>query len=292
MTLRPADYGHGTRERKAAASAARSPAPTSSPPPFCCSNGGSTSPGRPAGGRGDCAAGADAVAAICPTYPLAGAAEEGRAASPSTAAVGKGGAACPSTAAVVGELAVCTTTLAPHRRQRPPRVEAAGRPPPGHTALRVASRPPPDHAAGLAPPPKRSRPDWVGAAYVIQRAALAMTAPFMFAVLSARAGELPDPRRALGVIQQMRLALLCTDDAPGEDSANGTGTALWTQATESSTASLHAAQMAFSDPLLAWPPPLETVPPTREITDELAREWWRRRVRRFIPDAAWARLVR
>ena len=53
---------------------------------------------------------------------------------------------------------------------------------------------------------------------MVQRAALAIMAPLMFAVLSARAGELPDPRLALGVIQQMRLALLCSDDAPSEDS--------------------------------------------------------------------------
>ena len=33
----------------------------------------------------------------------------------------------------------------------------------------------------------------------------------------AASGELPDPRRALGVIQQMRLALLCAEDAPCED---------------------------------------------------------------------------
>ena len=48
----------------------------------------------------------------------------------------------------------------------------------------------------------------------------------MIAVLSARAGELPDPRLALGVIQQMRLALLCSDDAPCEDSEDGTGAIL------------------------------------------------------------------
>ena len=169
---------------------------------------------------------------------------------------------------------------------------SAARYPPGCTALRSAGRPPPGLATGLAPPLKRSRPEWGAVNCVVQRAALAIMAPLMFAVLSARAGELPDPRLALGVIQQMRLALLCSDDAPSEDSEDGTGAALWTQATESSTASLHAAKLAFSDVLLAWPPPIETVPPTREIADKWAREWWRRRVRRFLPDAAWARLVR
>ena len=288
VPLRPADDGPEVLERRAAAGAKRSSAPTSSPPGFCCSIGSSTPPGPPAGGRGNCAAGFAASPAVSHTLPRAAAAEKGGAASP-PAAVGKGGAACPP-AAVDGEPAVCATTLASHRRTRPPLVGAAGRHPPGCTALRYASRPPPGPAAGLAPPPKRSHPDWVGANHVIQRAALAMMAPFMLAVLTARAGELPDPRLALGVIQQMRLALLCTDDAPCEDSVDGTGATLWTQATESSTASLHAAQMAFSDVLLAWPPPIVTVPPTREIADERAREWWRRRVRRFLPDASWAKV--
>jgi len=177
-------------------------------------------------------------------------------------------------------------------RAAAPEKGGAGRYPPGCTALRSAGRPPPGPAPGLAPPPKRSRPECGVVNCVVQRAALAILTPFMIAVLSARAGELPDPRLALGVIQQMRLALLCSDDAPSEDSEDGTGAALWTQATESSTASLHAAKMAFSDVLLAWPPPIETVPPTWEIADKRAREWWRRRVRRFLPDAAWARLVR
>ena len=65
----------------------------------------------------------------------------------------------------------------------------------------------------------------------------------------------------------MRLALLCAEDAPCEDEVDGTGATLWTQATESSTASLHAAKLAFSDVLMVWPPPIDTVPPLATIDD-------------------------
>ena len=290
LPLHTAEDGPEAPEGGVAAGAARGSAPASPRPAFGCSIGVGAPPAPPPGGRGYCAAGLPASHAVSCSLPRAAPAEKCSAADPATE-VEKSVAVGPL-ASVDGAPADGAAPLTSRRCTSSPLVGAAGRLPAGCTASRHASRPPPGPDVGLAPPSKRSHPDWVGEDYVIQRAALAMMAPVWLAVLSARAGELPDPRRALGVIQQMRLALLCAEDAPCEDEVDGTGATLWTQATESSTASLHAAKLAFSDVLMVWPPPIDTVPPTPEIADEKVREWWRRRVRRFLPDAAWARLVR
>ncbi len=93
----------------------------------------------------------------------------------------------------------------------------------------------------------------------------------------------------------MKQALLNTDDAPGEDAKDGRGTACWNQAAGSLTGALRAAWRsacsALSDPGVSWPPPLDSVPDTPGFEDERIREWWRRRVRRYLPEAAWARLI-
>ena len=154
---------------------------------------------------------------------------------------------------------------------------------------------PPDRTVVQAPPPKRARPGWGGVPCVRQRIALACTVPFTLAVLTARACEGPNPLPALEVLYLMKQALLNTDDAPGEDAKDGRGTACWNQATGSLTGALRAAwrsaRSALSDPGVSWPPPLDSVPDTPGFEDERIREWWRRRVRRYLPEAAWARLI-